>query len=247
MQLPLIGITVDNVESNFASGKYESNVEYSRMVAAAGGLPLLLPQEIELASHYVELCDGLMFTGGDDVRTEAFGIPAHPESHCIDPRRQAFELALLDALANKPERPALGVCYGMQLMAVHAGGRMNQHLPETLANAVEEHQNNHRHPIVIRIGTSAMLTSPGAGARLSNDELSNTAVVSSHHQAVVDAGRLRVIADSPDGVIEAIDDPTRPFYVGVQWHPERSDGLLNLDLIKRFIAACARDSSADLH
>ena len=239
MKPPLIGITVDNVDNNIASGRYESNWEYSRAVAEAGGLPLLLPQEVELAMHYVELCDGLMLTGGDDARTEAFGAPPHPQSHCIEPRRQAFELALLNALANKPQRPALGVCLGMQLMALHAGGRMNQHLPDTLQNAEQEHQHNHRHAVVIRVESSVLLTSPAGAASLTANELSRQSVISSHHQAVADAGRLRVIAASPDGVIEALDDPARPYYLGVQWHPERGAGLLNLDLIKRFVAACA--------
>lgn len=124
-------------------------------------------------------------------------------------------------------------------MALHAGGRLNQHLPDTLANAVEEHQNNHRHAIVVGIVASAMLALPG-GASFSEVDLSSQTVVSSHHQAVEDAGRLRVIAASPDGVIEVIDDPARLFYVGVQWHPERSEGLFNLDLIRRFVEVCAR-------
>jgi putative glutamine amidotransferase len=238
MTRPLIGITVDNVESNSASGKYESNIAYSRMIAEAGGLPWLLPQEIELAADYVERCDGLMFTGGDDVRSEMFHIPAHPQARCIDLGRQTFELALFDALAKTPERPVLGICFGMQLMAMHAGGRMNQHLPDTLPNAVEEHQNNHYHAVIIGTRESAMLTGPAGVVQLTDEELDQHCVVSSHHQAVENAGRLRVIAVSTDGVIEAIDDPALPYYVGVQWHPERGQGLLNFDLIKRFVATC---------
>jgi putative glutamine amidotransferase len=240
MMRPLIGVTVDNFQNNIASGKYESNVEYCRAVAEAGGLPLLLPQEVELTAHYVDLCDGLMLTGGDDARTEQFGVPMHPASRCIEPRRQQFELAILDALAKKPRRPALGVCLGMQLMALHAGGQLNQHLPDTLCNAVDEHQNNNRHTIAFRVAASAMLNGPDGTPILSTDCLAKQTVVSSHHQAVENAGRLRVIATANDGVIEAIDDPDRPFYVGVQWHPERGDGLLNLDLIKRFIEVCTR-------
>ena len=239
MTPPLIGITIDNVESDISSGRYESNVAYSRAVVEAGGLPLLLPQEVELASQYVDLCDGLLLTGGDDARCEDFGVPAHPESRCVEPRRQAFELALLDALAKKPQRPVLGVCLGMQFLALHAGGQLNQHLPDTLANAVEEHQNNHRHAIVVEIADSAMLTSAD-GVQLPNEALTGQTVVSSHHQAVENAGCLRVIATSPDGVIEAIDDPARLFYLGVQWHPERGEGLFNLDLIRRFVEVCAR-------
>lgn len=240
MTRPLIGITVDNLDSNVASGKYESNIEYSRTVAEAGGLPLLLPQQIELAQYYVDLCDGVIFTGGDDARTEDFGIPAHPQSRCIDSRRQSFEMALFDALAKKPSRPVLGVCLGMQLMALHAGGRMNQHLPETLSNAVEVHQNNQRHPVQLEESASALLASSEGGIAFSGAELASETVVSSHHQAVISAGRLRIVAKSPDGVIEAVDDPNRAFYVGVQWHPERGAGYLNRDLIRRFVDACGR-------
>ena len=245
MTRPLIGITIDNVENDIASGRYESNVAYSRAVVEAGGLPLLLPQEVELAAQYADLCDGLILTGGDDARTEGFGVPAHPQARCIEPRRQTFELALLDALEKKPQRPVLGVCLGMQMMALHAGGRLNQHLPDTHANAVEEHQNNQRHSVVIGITASAMLPLPD-GVPLSGEVLASQTVVSSHHQAVEDAGRLRIIATSTDGVIEAIDDPARLFYLGVQWHPERSEGLFNLGLIRRFVEVCA-GSRADAY
>lgn len=238
MKRPLIGITVDNVQSSFDSGRYESNIAYSRAVVEAGGLPLLLPQEVALAPYYVALCDGLMLTGGDDARTDTFGVPLHPQARCIAPQRQAFELALLDALAKKPQKPALGVCLGMQLMSLHAGGKMNQHLPDTLPAAVEQHQNNHRHGIRVSVASEALLASPGA-AKVSGDFADET-IVSSHHQAVVSAGALRVIAASHDGVIEAVDDPSRAFYLGVQWHPERcSDGVFNLELIRRFVAACS--------
>lgn len=232
MARPLIGITVDNVENSTASGKYESNIDYSRAVVDAGGLPVLMTQDVELAAQYVECCDGIMLTGGYDVRPEEFGIPRHPLSCCMEPERQAFELALLAALARQPQRPVLGVCLGMQMMAMHAGGRMNQHLPDTLTNAVEVHQDNHQHPIVIGIPESVLL------AGVQRTDYSIETVASSHHQAVIDPGHLRIIATSPDGVIEAIDDPSRAFYLGVQWHPERSDGLFNRELIKRFVHAC---------
>ena len=234
MTRPLIGITIDNHESDLASGRYESNIEYSRIVAAAGGLPLLMTQEIELVSQFVRRCDGIILTGGDDIRPEFFGVAAHPLSRCIAPQRQAFELALLTALDDQPLRPVLGICMGMQMMAMHAGGRMNQHLPEMLADGAAEHQGNNPHRILVGIENSVLL----AGAGVTAADYAAETVVSSHHQGVVDAGRLRVIATSPDGIIEAIDDPSRPFYLGVQWHPERSDGLFNRALIQRFIHAC---------
>jgi putative glutamine amidotransferase len=243
MTRPLIGISIDNVLNNIDSGRYESNVNYSLAVAKAGGLPVLLPQEMELVHLYVECLDGLLLTGGDDAHTEHFGDPAHPLSRCIEPGRQKFELALLETLMAFPQRPVLGVCLGMQIMALHAGGRLNQHLPDTLANAVEIHQNDRPHPVIVTTTDSAILGGWDREAGQQPD-LSCQSVVSSHHQAVMDAGRLRVIAHSIDGVIEAIDDPIRPFYVGVQWHPERGgNGFLNLDLIKRFVDASTRQRS----
>ncbi|MDZ4820632.1 MAG: gamma-glutamyl-gamma-aminobutyrate hydrolase family protein [Planctomycetota bacterium] len=242
MTPPLIGITVDNRDgsSNHVNGeKYESNLAYSRAVAAAGGLPLLLPQEAELAAYYVNLCDGLLLTGGSDVRMEEFGVPAHPESRCMTPRRQKFELALLEALASKPRQPTLGICLGMQLMALHADGKLHQHLPDLLTDAEAVHQNNHRHSVILQTSASVMLNAPNGKETLSTQSLEVETVVSSHHQGVTDAGRLRVVATAPDGLIEAIDDPKRPYYLGVQWHPERGEGLLNVDLIQRFVESCA--------
>ena len=235
--LPLIGVTVENVECSITSGKYESNLAYSQAISAAGGLPVLLPQEVALAEEYVDRCDGLLLTGGADLLSERFGVPAHPLSCRIEPRRQDFELALLNAVTARPRFPVLGICLGMQLMAVNAGGRMNQHLPDTQENANEIHQNNNPHGVVVGIKTSPLIGDcDGSGWPPDFAD----SVISSHHQAVVDAGRLRVIAHSVDGVIEAIDDPDRPFYVGVQWHPERGgDGFFNLGLFKRFINACA--------
>lgn len=232
MTPPFIGITVDNLADATTGPRYASNVDYSRTVAAAGGVPLLLPQEPELAAHFVKFCDGFLLTGGDDALGECYGIPAHPQSQCVAPGRQAFEMALLQALAARPRRPVLGICLGMQQMALHAGGRLNQHLPDTLPNAVEEHQHNHQHLVHVE-STAPALLRPG---RDGQPEM----VVSSHHQAVQDSGRMRIIARSHDGVIEAIDDPQRPLYLGVQWHPERSEGHFNRDLIRRFVDACRR-------
>lgn len=231
-RLPRIGITVDNRDSTAASGQYESAIRYSRGIARAGGLPLLLPHEPELAPHYVELCDAIVLTGGDDPATEAFGQPTDPRSRLIDPRRQAFELALLDAAAHRPHKPVLGICLGMQIMALHAGGRLNPHLPDTLPTA-QDHQGNRTHSVIFQIRDGSL---PPA-----DDE-----VVSSHHQAVSDPGRLRVLAVSPDGVIEAVDAPPdlgRTFYLGVQWHPERGgDGPLSAGLLARLVHA-AREAS----
>lgn len=243
-RLPLIGITVDNKSDAANPTRYESSMHYSRAIAQAGGLPLLLPQEPALVEEYVALCDGLLLSGGNDPRMEAFGKATHPQAKLVDAGRQSFELALLAALDRARQKPALGVCLGMQFMALHAGGELNQHLPETLATAAE-HQRDNRHAIRLLAPDCAAMRMPGTaapaptGATPGAEAGPTMTVVSWHHQAVSDPGRLRVVAVAHDGVIEAVDDPGRLFYVGVQWHPERGgEGVLNRGLLARFVATC---------
>ncbi|MCE9591015.1 MAG: gamma-glutamyl-gamma-aminobutyrate hydrolase family protein [Planctomycetes bacterium] len=227
MPAPLIGITSDNKDNADASNRYESPVAYARAVAEAGGVPVILPQEAELADEYVRRCDGILMTGGADPRTEAFGAPTHAAAKVMAQRRQTFDLSLLAALDRRKNRPTLGVCLGMQLMSLHAGGKINQHLPDTLGDRAAQHQKDNRHAVVVRAKDSVL------------GDVADASVVSWHHQAVADPGRLRLVATAPDGVIEAVDDPARAFYLGVQWHPERGgDGPLNAGLIRRFLDAC---------
>jgi putative glutamine amidotransferase len=205
----------------------------SREERETGGTPIPLGLEVgadratEFAARYLALCNAIIFTGGDDPATERYGEPTHPAAKLVHPDRQRFEEALLAALdqAREKTKPVLGICLGMQMMALHRGGALHQHLPDVLPTA-PEHQNDHQH---------AVEPAPGAG-------LARGTVASWHHQAVRDAGRMRVIASAPDGVIEAIDDPARAFYLGVQWHPERtSDPKLGQELFDRLVAA-ARDA-----
>lgn len=226
---PVIGVTADNQDNTAASGTYESAAAYSRAVDEAGGLPVVLPHAADRVAEYVALCDGLILTGGVDPDTTAFGQPMHPKARAMDPTRQAFELGLLEAVRDaKPQAAVLGVCLGMQLMALHAGGALDQYMPETMGDeAAAAHTENREHPINLAVPDSQLGTSPGK-------------IVSSHRQRVSDTGSMRLIAAAPDGTVEAIDDPARPFYVGVQWHPERgrpgSGSPLNLGLIRRLVS-----------
>jgi putative glutamine amidotransferase len=238
---PRVGITVDHRDNTATSGKYEAAIAYSRAVRQAGGLAVLLPHEPGDVEAYLDLCDGLILTGGGDPATEPFGETTDPRARVIDPARQAFELGLIEAAANHaPYKPVLGICLGMQLMALHAGGRLDQYLPETLGDqAAQAHQDDRRHELSFHVAASVLWQ----GARA--DALGQAAsVVSSHRQAVADPGSLRVVATAADGTIEAIDDPGRAFYLGVQWHPERGEqaGALSLGVIQRLIdaARCAR-------
>lgn len=215
MPRPVIGITVDNLDNTAASGRYDVGIGYSDAVAAAGGTPVLLPHALECVSDYLKLCDGFVLTGGVDPDTAAFGEPMHPKAKKMDPTRQAFESVLIEAIRAAERRvPTLGVCLGMQLMALHAGGRLDQHLPDTLGDAAAIHHGNRPHPIVLAAKGTVLEIDDGDTA---------SDIVSHHLQAVADAGAMRVIATAPDGVIEAIEDPDRAFYIGVQWHPERGN------------------------
>ena len=196
VERPRIGITVDVDEQ-----AYRCRFPYAEMVHAAGGTPLLLPCVIESIPDYLDCCDGFVTTGGDDPDMTGFGIENHPKTTLIHPRRQAFELALLDSLEST-SHPLLAICLGMQLMCLHAGGTLEQHLPETLETA-DRHWDGGHHPVTGRLGTRD--------------------VHSHHRQAISDAGRLDVIGVAPDGVIEAVADPDLPARIGVQWHPERTD------------------------
>lgn len=201
---PLIAITADLMIRNERPTAF-STMTYTHSVLAAGGIPVILPPAPMRIPDLIERFDAFILTGGDDPVTEPFGHPTHPESVRVLHDRQQFETSLLKELQNHPQIPVLGICLGMQMMGLVAGGVLNQHLPET-HNSHADHW-EHTHEI-----TSA-------------DEsiLASGITYSKHRQAIEDPGSMRPLAIAHDGVIEAIDDPARRFYLGVQWHPERTD------------------------
>ncbi len=210
-KLPIIGITTDNRDNTATSGRYESASTYSHQITLAGGIAMLLPHEPQRIDAYVATLDAVIFTGGVDPDTRPFGKPLHAQARLIDPQRQAFELALLNKLKQTaPDKPVLGVCLGMQMMALHAGGSLCQYLPDVLAEP-QIHENDNHHRVCFLDNTPLPML---AGI---------TSVCSHHRQAVADSGNMRVVATAPDGVIEAIDCPKRAWYLGVQWHPERGE------------------------
>lgn len=224
---PLIGVTTDLIEVN-GTLRSAAGVAYAWSVEEAGGVPVLLAPSVALVPEYVARLDAFVFTGGNDADTEPFGQARHPRADCVHPDRQAFETALLAALRDeRPEAPTLGICLGMQLMSLTAGGRLNQHLPDTLRT----HENH--------IGNRVHAVAPSA-APASRYGIAAGTVCSSHHQGVADPGGLAVLAHADDGVIEAVADPARPYYVGVQWHPERTSGALGVGVIRALVDAAKR-------
>ncbi|MFC0529652.1 gamma-glutamyl-gamma-aminobutyrate hydrolase family protein [Phytohabitans kaempferiae] len=180
---------------------------YVRAVEAAGGRAVVLPPDPESA-EVLRVLDGLVLAGGPDVDAARYGEPAGPLTDSR-PERDAGEFPLVEA-----DLPILGVCRGMQLLAVAYGGRLHQHLP-----VVVGHDGHRPEPGVY--GSHGARFAPGSliGAIMGGDGVVN----SYHHQGVADAGRLTVTGWAEDGTIEAVEDPERPFLLGVQWHPE-ADG-----------------------
>ncbi len=214
---PVIGITLDS-ESPGGYSKfpwYAVRANYADAVAGAGGLPLALPHHAALAGDYLDRLDALIVTGGAfDVDPLLYGEAERHGSVSLKQGRTAAELALLQgALAR--DLPVLGICGGEQLLAVALGGTLIQHIPDSVAGALAHEQPNPRdepgHVVAVTPG-SRLAAIIGAATMSVN---------SSHHQAVRDPGPgARVNAMAPDGVVEGVEDPSRRFCLGVQWHPE---------------------------
>ena len=235
MAQPVIGLTLDHEPPGGYSKTqpwYALRENYCAAVAAAGGLPVLLPHEPARAGDYLALLDGLIVTGGAfDVDPKLFGAKTRHESVSTKDRRTEFELAVCRG-ALKSDKPVLGICGGEQLMNVALGGTLIQHIPDEVKGALAHEQPNPR-------------TEPGHSVKIPKDTLLHRItgalaleVNSAHHQAVKEvAPGLVVDAVAPDGVIEGIEDPKRRFCLGVQWHPEYLLSEGDKRIFSAFIAA----------
>jgi putative glutamine amidotransferase len=234
MAQPVIGLTLDHEPPGGYSKQpwYALRENYCAAVAAAGGLPVLLPHEPARATEYLDILDGLIVTGGAfDVDPKLFGAKTKHESVSTKDRRTAFELAICkDAL--EADTPILGICGGEQLLNVALGGTLIQHIPDEVKNALAHEQPNPR-------------TEPGHSVAIAKNSLLHRItgalqleVNSAHHQAVKDVAPGMVAdAVAPDGVIEGVEDPKRRFCLGVQWHPEYLLSEGDKRIFSAFIAA----------
>lgn len=217
MTRPLIGLTGRRKDGTQLVGQPESlqhlegdwyYADYARGVLAAGGLPVNLPLDADPAL-FVDRLDGILISGGADVWPERYGATPAETADPPETERDDFELGLLDA-ATQASLPVLGICRGLQLINVHAGGTLHQHIPEHARYDVAP--NGPIHDISIVDGSS-----------LSGLYGPTHQVNSLHHQTVDRVGTgLTVTATHDDGTVEGLEHATLPM-LAVQWHPEMLD------------------------
>jgi len=211
---------------------------YAEAVLAAGGVPVAIPPvggpaDVE---RLLARVDGLLLTGGDDFDTERLGLgPTHPAADPVPAAKQDLDVHLArTALARG--LPVLGICYGMQLLALVEGGTLLQHLPEDRPGG-REHAGGAVHPVAVTPETKL-------AAVLGVERLD---VVSRHHQAVGGLGRRwSPCALDDEGLIEAVERADHPFALGVQWHPELSPAAGPHGRLFRALVAAAGMRAAPL-
>ncbi|MBJ7471063.1 MAG: gamma-glutamyl-gamma-aminobutyrate hydrolase family protein [Solirubrobacteraceae bacterium] len=223
MHGPLIGITTselrtpDRVDPTPSSEPPQRELalglDYPVAVAAGGGLPVVLPPHLDQAEDVVSRLDGLVLAGGPDINPALYAHPPHANLGPNEPATDAWELALLTAALERG-LPVLAICRGMQLLNVAYGGTLWQDINTELelgdVHRQKERGSEVTHDVEVDDGTQlAALTGGGT-----------LAVNSFHHQAVQDLGSGLRITARDQGLVEAIEDPARPFVIGVQWHAE---------------------------
>ena len=226
MRRPLIGLTAYAQQAQYNGNDLVAGIlpmTYVRAVHAVGGRAVLITPD-DPGTDVLESLDGIVFSGGNDIDPAYWGAERHPETE-IDKERDTAELMLMRA-AIEMDLPLLGVCRGMQVMAVAGGGTLHQHLPDVVGD--DRHRGAKgtdplaadasaygRHDVVLKPGSRAHALLGG-----------HTTVNSFHHQAVDDPGSFTATGWCPDDrVIEIIEDPSLTYALGVQWHPERTSDL----------------------
>lgn len=238
---PIIGISSRKIyftHNDRPYPRYGVSMQYVQAVEAAGGTPLILPltQSEEILQQLLGVCDGLMLTGGFDLDPSYYGEEPHRRIDAINPLRDHTEM-ILCRTALERDLPVLGICRGMQVLNVAAGGSLYQDLEsqfegETLQHFQKLTEEYPSHSIQVKPGTWLHRVIGAERARIN----------SYHHQAVKRVAEGFVVtATAPDGVIEAVSSTRHAFAHGVQWHPELTFVAhdFNLGLFRAHVEACA--------
>lgn len=243
---PLIGLTSTVMSINTIETQNE-NVDtivvynkFAETVRDAGGVPVVIPMgKPEEAEYYAKMCDGIIFTGGEDISSITYGEEPHPKVKKVNKHRDDFEIELVKK-ARDNERAILAMCRGYHLLNVSYGGTIVQDVVSEFEDSINHFQ------------SSATRTEPSHTVTIDeNSKLykivgeKEVAVNSFHHQAIGEVGKgLRVAARAADGIIEALEleDDEATFLLGTQWHPEelRHENKNMMAIITNFIEAASK-------
>jgi len=216
---PVVGITTYVTQASWGHWDVEAALvpaTYVHAIERAGGRPVLIPPSEEGIAETLDAVDGLLLSGGSDLDPQLYGQEPHEETLGVAPERDRAELALLEA-ALAQDMPVLAVCRGSQVLNVARGGDLVQHLPDVVGDEKHKHTPGtfSDHEVTLEAGT-----------RLASLLGEHAPVKSHHHQGFGRVGTgLRVAAHAEDGTIEAVEDPSRRFALGVLWHPEAAEDL----------------------
>jgi len=202
--------------------------DYVRAVERAGGRALVVPPAADGVEETLDALDGLIFSGGGDIAPEVYGQAPHPTTDEPVPERDEAELALLRAALER-DLPVLAICRGSQVLNVALGGDLIQHLPDVVGDEKHKHTPGTFADHEVELEPASRI-----GGLLGG----RTPVKSHHHQGFGRIGDgLSVTGRAEDGTVEALEEPTRRFAVGVLWHPEAGK---DARLFEALVAEAAR-------
>lgn len=232
---PVIGVTTN---SECSDGFYYQKLnEWNlRAISDNGGIPFMfqITNDDEIIEKYLEMVDGIYFTGGNDINPQYYGEDPAKGLGTLDCARDEFEIKLYRKAAEK-DIPILGVCRGSQIMNVAAGGKLYQDV-NTQVNDVNKH--NYSSFGAYEYHNADICTDSKLYEILKVKELK---VNSYHHQSVKEVAKgYKIVASARDGIVEAIESEEMTFAVGIQWHPEVMyyKYPIHADIFKAFLRQC---------
>ncbi len=236
MSSPFIGVTANHGQNDNGDPTIVLGESYTQAVLTAGGVPVIIPLDLpdEALQELVDRLDGILFTGGGDIHGRYYQAENHPMVRGIDEDRDRIEIGLFKDLVHSG-KPFLGICRGIQLINIAAGGTLYADIQDQMPGGMKHawHAGYPRdflaHEVEVTEGSRLRQI---LGQR-------RTGVNSLHHQGVAElAPGLKAVAYAPDGLVEAVEMEAHPFGLGVQWHPECLQQYAPMrDLFRAFIEA----------